>query len=326
MFILGLQGSPRKNGNTDILLKTFMDRAAQAGASTHIIQVAKAGVADCKGCGYCEKHGTCVITDDPMATEIFGLIRQADIVVAASPVYFYGVSAQLKGLIDRCQTLWSRKYVYKLKDPLAATRQGILFSVAASRGRQLFDGVHLTAKYFFDAIDARFEHALTYRGVESRGDIKNLDGLEGDIDALIEKTVRPMVGRKKILFVSPQGACRAPLAAAIAQQRYGGQLRAGFAGLTPGSELSPAMVQAMQARGTDLGYRRPMTTDQAFNGMAPDLIIVLDETITRFPAPGVKMRCWPLAAPLADDQAAMDHLIRDVETQVGTLMDQIEMM
>ena len=324
MFIIGLQGSPRKNGNTDIMLKTFMDKAAQAGAITHTIQVAKAGVTLCKGCGYCETHGRCVIADDPMASEIFGLIRQADLVVAASPVYFYGVSAQLKGLIDRCQTLWSRKYVYKLKDPLAATRQGILFSMAASRGRQLFDGVHLTAKYFFDAIDARFEHALTYRGVEAKGAIREQEGMEADIDALIEKTVRPMVSRKKILFVSPQGACRAPLAAAMAQQRHGRRIRTGFAGLTPVSELSPAMIQAIEAKGTDLGYRRPMAIDQALQGAAPDLTIAMDKTITEDPVPGVKTLIWPLSAPLVEDNGTMDQLMRDIETHVDTLIDQMD--
>ena len=168
MFVLGLQGSPRKGGNTDTFLSAFLDGAARKGAAVKAIQAAKAGIVACKGCGYCEKKGTCVITDDPMAMEIYGLIRRADLVVAASPVYFYGISAQLKILIDRCQTLWSRKYVLKVKDPLASERKGLLFSVAASRGRQLFDGIHLTAKYFFDAIDARMENAITYRASRPR--------------------------------------------------------------------------------------------------------------------------------------------------------------
>jgi arsenate reductase (thioredoxin) len=322
MFILGLQGSPRKNGNTDVMLRTFMEKAGQAGAATHTIQVAKAGVAACKGCGYCESHGRCVITDDPMATEIFGLIRKADLVVAASPVYFYGISAQLKGLIDRCQTFWSRKYVYKLKDPLATTRQGILFSVAASRGRQLFDGIHLTAKYFFDAIDARFEHALTYRGVESKGAIREHEKVEADIDALIEKTVRPMLSRKQILFVSPQGACRAPLAAALAQAQHGDQVCTGFAGLTPASALSPTMLQAIEARGMDLGYRKPVGMDQTLSGTPPDLIVVMDKSIPDDLVPGVKTQHWPLSAPDADDHAAMERLIGDVETHIETLLAQ----
>ena len=106
MLILGLQGSPRKGGNTDTLLGAFLEKAGQAGAAVKTIQVARAGIVPCKGCGYCETHGTCVIADDPMSTELFGLLRQADLVVAATPVYFYGISAQLKVLIDRCQTLW----------------------------------------------------------------------------------------------------------------------------------------------------------------------------------------------------------------------------
>jgi len=321
MFVLGLQGSPRKNGNTDILLASFMDKAARAGAAVKTIQAARAGIAACKGCGYCEKHGTCVISDDPMSTEIYGLMRQADLIVAASPVYFYGVSAQLKGLIDRCQTLWSRKYVYKLKDPLADTRQGILFSMAASRGRQLFDGVHLTAKYFFDAIDARFEHSLTYRGIEAKGAIRNQAGLEADMDALIEKTVRPMVPRKKLLFVSPHGACRAPLAAAMAQRYHGPRIRTGFGGFVPAAELSAPMVRAIQANGLDLGYRTPMPIDQALQGATPDLAIVLDKTITDDPVPGVRTLRWPLADLPPDDDTAMDRLIHEVERRIGTLTD-----
>ena len=324
MFVLGLQGSPRKNGNTDIMLKTFMDKALQAGATAHTIYVAKAGITPCKGCGYCESHGRCVIGDDPMANEIFGLIRQADLVVAASPVYFYGISAQLKGLIDRCQTLWSRKYVYKLKDPLAATRQGILFSVAASRGKQLFDGIHLTAKYFFDAIDARFEHSLTYRGVESKGAIRNLEKLDADIDALIEATVRPVLPRKKILFVSSHGTSRAPLAAAIAQTRHGQKVSTAFAGLTPGSNLSAPMIDAIEARGMDLGYRKPVAIDQALMGATPDLTIVLDNTTADDPLPGVKTLHWQLAAPDTDDPAAMERLIGDVETHVESLIAQMD--
>jgi len=176
MLILGLQGSPRKGGNTDTLLAAFLDRAAQAGAAVKTIQVARAGIVPCKGCGYCETHGVCVIADDPMSKEIYGLLREADLVVTATPVFFYGISAQLKGLIDRTQTLWSRKYVYRLKDPLAATRKGLLFSVAASQGRQLFDGIRLTTKYFFDAIDADFEHVLTYRGIEAKGAVRKQAG------------------------------------------------------------------------------------------------------------------------------------------------------
>ncbi|MBC2711288.1 MAG: NAD(P)H-dependent oxidoreductase [Desulfosarcina sp.] len=324
MLILGLQGSPRKGGNTDSLLAAFLEKAGQAGAAVKTIQVARAGIVPCKGCGYCESHGTCVIADDPMSTEVYGLMREADMVVAASPVFFYGISAQLKGLIDRSQTLWSRKYVYKLKDPLAATRKGLLLSVGASRGRQLFDGVHLTAKYFFDGIDAAFSHALTYRGVESKGAIRHQEGVAADIDEAIEKTVVPLVSRKKVLFISPKGACRAPMAAAMAQQQYGECVRTGFGGWSPASALHDPMVRAMERIGVDMAYRKPENIEQALYGARPDLTIAIGEGVDEIPVPGVKTVQWPLPDPVSSDDETMDRLRLEIEAHVGTLMQLFE--
>ena len=324
MLILGLQGSPRKGGNTDTLLASFLEKAGQAGAAVKTIQVARAGIVPCIGCGYCETHGTCVIADDPMSTELYGLLREADLVVAATPVFFYGISAQLKVLIDRCQTLWSRKYVYKLKDPLAATRKGLLFSVAASQGRQLFDGIHLTAKYFFDAIDAQFSHALTYRGVESKGAIRHQEGLAADIDEAIQKTVLPLVKRKNVLFISPTGACRAPMAAAMAQQRFGDRIRTGFAAMRPASELSAPMNQAMQRVGVDMGYRKPQTIEQALYGTTPDLTIAIGDGVDKIPVPGIKTVRWSLPEPVSSDEAAIDRLRLAIEAHVDTLMEFLE--
>lgn len=320
MLVLGLQGSPRKGGNTDTLLTAFLDKAAEAGAAVKTIQAARAGIVPCKGCGYCETHGTCVLADDPMSTEIYGLMREADVVVAASPVFFYGISAQLKGLIDRSQTLWSRKYVYKLKDPLATTRKGLLLSVAASKGRQLFEGIHLTTKYFFDAIDAQFSHALTYRGVESKGAIRNQKNLATDIDEAVQKIVLPSVNRKRVLFVSPKGACRAPMAAAMAQQQHGNHICTGFAGLEPDSVLSAPMVEAMERVGVDMGYRKPQRVDHALYGTTPDLTINLGECIDQQSLPGKKKVSWHLPDPTSSDDAAMDRLRLEVEAQVDTLM------
>ncbi|MCB2145688.1 MAG: flavodoxin family protein [Deltaproteobacteria bacterium] len=324
MLILGLQGSPRKGGNTDTFLAAFLEKAAQAGAAVKTIQVARAGIVPCKGCGYCETHGTCVIADDPMSTEIFGLLREADLVVAATPVFFYGISAQLKVLIDRCQTLWSRKYVYKLKDPLAATRKGLLFSVAASQGRQLFDGIHLTAKYFFDAIDAQFSHALTYRGVESKGAIRQHEGLAADIDQTLQKTVLPLVNRKKVLFISPTGACRAPMAAAMAQQRYGDRIRTGFGGCSPGDALHEPMIRAMQRIGADMGYRTPRNVEQALYGTTPDLTIAIGNGVDEMPVPGKNVVRWSLPDPVSSDDAAMDRLRLEIEAHIDTLMPLIK--
>ena len=319
MLILGLQGSPRKGGNTDTLLAAFLEKAAQAGAAVDTIQVPRAGIVPCKGCGYCEKHGTCVIADDPMSTEIFGRLRTADVVVAASPVFFYGITAQLKGLVDRSQTLWSRKYVFKLKDPLADTRSGVLLSVAASHGRQLFDGIQLTAKYFFDAIDARFEQALTYRGVEAKGAIRGQAGLAADIAAAVEKTVLPLARRKKVQFVSQRGACRAPMAAAMAQQRLGAAIRTDFCGRSPAAELSPVMVAVMQRFGVDMGYRRPQAVDAVFAGGRPDVTVTIGGRDPQAPASGLPTQHWPLSEPASSDEAAVEGLYRQIESCIDSL-------
>jgi multimeric flavodoxin WrbA len=324
MLVLGLQGSPRKGGNTDIFLNAFLKRAAREGAAVRTIQTARAGIVPCKGCGYCEKQGRCVIADDPMSTEIYGLLRQADLVVAASPVYFYGISAQLKVLIDRCQTLWSRKYVYQLKDPLAATRKGLLFSVAASRGKQLFDGVQLTAQYFFDAIDARCDTSIIYRGVEAKGAIRQHERLTHDIEAAIQATVVPLVKRRHIVFVSPEGACRAPLAAAMAQRRYGDRIRTDFAGLSPAADLQASMVEAIGAIGVDLAYRRPQTLEAAFQDAKPDAAVIIGVNPHEASLPDVETVRWNLPAAAATDETAMGRLRGEIDTQLEKLMSSLD--
>ena len=324
MFVLGLQGSPRKGGNTDTFLSAFMEKAGQAGAVTEIIQTAKAGVVPCKGCGYCEKHGTCIIADDPMSETIFGLLRQADLIVAASPVYFYGVSAQLKVLIDRCQTLWSRKYACKLEDPLAASRKGLLFSVAASRGRQVFDGVHLTVKYFFDAIDARLDETITYRGIEARGDMQKRQGWLADIEAAVEKTVVPATRRLHVLFVSSRGACLAPMAAAMAQNRFGDRMRADFAGRFPAADLDRGMLRFMERKGVDLGYRRPQSIEQAFTGRSPDRLVVLGEDCDGISFRGLEPVPWPLSPRTASDDISLDRIWEELRGNGDRLKQWIE--
>jgi arsenate reductase len=181
MLVAGLQGSPRKKGNTEYLLDRFLEQAASLGAETAKVQVAQKNILPCIGCNSCMKTGECVIQTDDMFSEIYALLQKADVIVAATPVFFYGPSAQLKALIDRTQTLWSRKYVLKMDDPLADTRKGFLLSVGATSGKQLFDGIELTAKYFFDAAGARYSGALTFRKVDHAGDLKNLPGHQAKI-------------------------------------------------------------------------------------------------------------------------------------------------
>lgn len=319
MLVLGLQGSPRKGGNTDTFLTAFMKKAKEAGAPVDILQVDRSGITPCRGCGYCEKHGRCIISDDPMAQKIYGLLRRADVVVAASPVFFYGISAQLKGLIDRSQTLWSRKYVYKVKDPLALTRKGILFSVAASKGRQLFDGIHLTAKYFFDAIDADFVHTMTYRGVEAKGAIAKHKDIDLHIDDAVKNIIVPLLDRKSVLFISRHGACRAPMAAALTQREYGGQVSTDFCGIEPKSDFSKPMVEKMEYEGLDMAYRTPQSIDQTFLAGEPDLTITIGDGVDKTKIPGKKIIHWPLLLDSVSDRARMDRMGKETTEFVQSI-------
>jgi len=104
--VLILQGSPRKNGNTGILCDEFMHGAEEAGNTVEKIDVASLKINGCLGCNGCQRNGgTCVQKDD--MTEIYGEILSADVVVLASPIYYYTWTAQLKAVIDRTYALLS---------------------------------------------------------------------------------------------------------------------------------------------------------------------------------------------------------------------------
>ena len=100
MLVLGFQGSPRKKGNTSFLLTSFMQAVEKLGAQTRIIEVTRKNIMPCKEYVVCEKKGYCPIDDD-VKTEIYPLIRQAEVVVLASPIFFFNMTSQLKAVVDR---------------------------------------------------------------------------------------------------------------------------------------------------------------------------------------------------------------------------------
>jgi len=171
---LALFGSPRKGGNTDILLEEFLHGCTEAGAEVDRIRVAILNVSGCVGCNGCAETGRCVIKDDMRV--VHEALNRSDHVVFASPIYFYNVTAQAKAVIDRSQALWSAKYLMKggsgeQGEPPA--RKGFFIAVGATRGKRMFEGARLTMQYFFDAIDAEYAGELFYWGIDEKGSIKN---------------------------------------------------------------------------------------------------------------------------------------------------------
>lgn len=272
MLILGLQGSPRVDGNSHYLLSTFLGVAEKFGARTEMVHVDKKNILPCKEYTVCEKKGFCPIDDD-MKHEIYPLIREAEVIVAATPIFFYNMTAQLKAVVDRCQTLWARKYRLKLKDPYKNQRKGFLLSVGATRGKNLFEGLDLAIRYFFDAVDADYCGSLTYRGVEHSGDIKKHQSAKKDVEDAAKALLEPLIGRKKVLFTCEDNACHSQIAAAFAQVMAGERLDVSSGGVKPADKLEPYAVKAMEEKNIDLKFRRPMSIETAISYGLPDTVI-----------------------------------------------------
>lgn len=324
MLILGLQGSPRKMGNSAVLLNRFMAEAEAQGKGirTEIVDIPRRKVLPCAEIGICETKGTCPIRDD-MQTEIFGLLREADVIVAATPVFFYNMTAQLKALVDRCQTLWSRKYRLKLKDPGFRQRKGLLLSVAATKGKHLFEAIELSIRYFYDAIDAKYAGSLTYRNIEKKGDMAVHPDMAADVAGMVKTALKPLIGRKRVLFVGPKNDCFSQMAAAFARHIGGDRLDVLSAGSEPAEKIDPQAEKVMAEIGIDLAYARPKGLEGAIAEHCPDLIVSLGEASQELDLMGVEVINWRMDR---GDQPSLDFLqqARDgIRSHVKQLLDEV---
>lgn len=104
--VLILSGSPRKSGNSDLLCDEFMRGAIESGNQVEKIRVAEKKIGYCRACYYCRDHGgECAFKDD--MAEVLQKMIDVDVLVLASPVYFYSIDAQLKTVIDRTVARWT---------------------------------------------------------------------------------------------------------------------------------------------------------------------------------------------------------------------------
>jgi len=251
--------------------------------------------------------------------EVYQLLRKADLVVMATPIFFYGPTAQMKALIDRSQALWARKYTHKLTDPGRKWRKGFMLAVGATKGKNLFEGTELTARYFFDAIGASFEGTLGYRRIEGPGDIKGHPSALADVREKAAALVAPFLERKKVLFVCRENACRSQMASAFAQFNLGDRLEVECAGSEPAQEVNPVMVEAMGEKGIDMAFRKPKPIDQIGDFGKPDLVISMgcEDACPLFP--GVRVEEWDLPDPAGKDIAFMREIRDKIEERVRGL-------
>lgn len=319
MLVVGLQGSPRRKGNSRFLLDTFLSATASFGAETHLIEVDRANILPCKEYTVCETKGYCPIDDD-MPAEIYGLIRRADLVVAATPVFFYNMSAQLKGLIDRCQTFWARKYRLRWRDPRRKTKKGYLLSMAATRGNNLFDAIHLTMQYFYDAIDAEYAGHLTYRGIEGPKDMARHATVAEDVQRAVAGLMSPLAERKRLLIVGQSGACAGQITAALVRAKAADRFDVRVVGLDPAEKVEVNAMKAMAARGWDIEYELPMPIEGALNQWRPDMVIALGlESDLSAIVAGDPIR-WALPGKAPDSLETAGSLCDALDEQVTALV------
>jgi multimeric flavodoxin WrbA len=166
---VAVYGSPRKGGNTDLLLQEMVKGMKEAGAQVDEIFLREMKFSPCLELYACENDGRCAIKDD--MEKVYPKLIEMDFLALASPIFFYAVSAYTKAFIDRCQCFWACKYL--LKKPIACgrMRKGIFISVGGTKGQKIFDGPLLTIKYLFDVLDCELFKTLLYREVDKKGDI-----------------------------------------------------------------------------------------------------------------------------------------------------------
>jgi multimeric flavodoxin WrbA len=170
MYTIAFLGSPRKDGNTDLLLREAVRAIEEEGITVHIFNLNALNIMPCQNCGGCDETGVCVFEDD--MSDIYEAIKKADRIILASPVFFFGVSAQTKAMIDRCQCFWCGKYL--LKQPVTEGkygRKGLLLLVGGMKKEIGFQCAGATAKAFFRTINVPVHESLNYPGIDAKGAI-----------------------------------------------------------------------------------------------------------------------------------------------------------
>lgn len=170
--IVVLIGSNRRNGNTELLAKAFAEGASKNNI-VELVSAADYTVNPCIGCNTCflREGNKCFQNDD--MPKIYEKLRNADMVVIASPVYFYGISAQLKSIIDRLHTPMRNEFNIK---KLA------LILVGAATLSELFDSIKLQYQLVLDFFKLENAGMVLVNGAKDKGDVKKYDALKQAYD------------------------------------------------------------------------------------------------------------------------------------------------
>lgn len=163
--VIVVTSSPRKGGNSETLADMFAQGAKSAGHEVEQVAVRDVKLQFCTGCMYCHSHDKCVLNDGMNA--LYSKFQNADVLVFATPVYYYAVSGQLKTFLDRLNPLYTRKNKFK---------EVYLLATAADDNEAAMDGSVSDIQGWIDCFDGvELKGVIRGIGLEDRDDIAKTD-------------------------------------------------------------------------------------------------------------------------------------------------------
>jgi multimeric flavodoxin WrbA len=171
MKIVAFLGSPRKEGNSELMLNEAIRAVEDEGHSVTLFRPSDMDISPCTNCGGCDETGECIIEDQ--MNEVYSAIRQADRFIISSPIFFFGIPAQLKALIDRCQAIWCEKYL--LRKPIVEGeygRKGLLLLVGGMKREVGYSCSDATVTAFLRTISVPEHEVVSFQQVDAKGAIR----------------------------------------------------------------------------------------------------------------------------------------------------------
>jgi len=169
LAVLVISCSPRKNGNTELLLEHCLKGLADANVDGKFVRLQEFHIKPCRECLSCHITGKCVINDDMQG--FYPQLITTQGLIIGSPIFFMGIPAKGKAFIDRCQPFWAKKYLIKEKSFEKKHRIGGFLSLGGTTFSYLFDGAVRTIKSFFKVIDIDYKEELLIKGIDQKGEI-----------------------------------------------------------------------------------------------------------------------------------------------------------
>ncbi|NLZ28175.1 MAG: flavodoxin family protein [Firmicutes bacterium] len=169
--LLAISSSPRRKGNSEVLLQSFLHGAEEAGWNIDHVRINNLKINFCQACDWCANSGECIQKDDMQA--IYPKVVAARAMVLATPVYFGTMSGQAKVFVDRFQCWWQAKYNIKkpLVDP-GEKRPGYFICVSALKGKNYCENALAAVKVFYHNINYHYTDSIFFEGADEKGAIK----------------------------------------------------------------------------------------------------------------------------------------------------------